>query len=101
MAVKRPQNASEGHKSEGHGRKSAAARESAIVALLTTRTFQEAATAAGVGERTIRRWLTTDSTFQADYADARAAVFDAAIGRMRTLSERAVATLESLLTSTT
>ena len=81
----------------GHGSKSDVVRERAIVALLAERTIGAAARRAGVGERTLRRWLTEDEAFQADLAAARAAAFDGGITRVQALMGRAVDTLEALL----
>jgi hypothetical protein len=44
---------------KGHGAKSDAVREQAILALLSERTIGQAAARCGVNERTLRRWLKT------------------------------------------
>ena len=97
---RRPQKASEGHKTGGHGQKSPTVREAAIVALLSSRRVPDAATAAGVSERTLRRWLASDEQFQLASAEARRAVFDRAVARLQGLTERAVDALEALLDMT-
>jgi hypothetical protein len=80
-----------------HGAKPAAVREQAIVALLSEPTIGEAAARCGIGERTLRRWLTDDEPFQAEYEAARHTTFQAAISRIPALTVRAVDTLAALL----
>ncbi|PYR30037.1 MAG: hypothetical protein DMF90_28565 [Acidobacteria bacterium] len=41
-----------------------------------------------VGVRTLRRWLTEDPEFQADYAAARKAAFEASMSRMQVLEAK-------------
>ena len=96
---KRPQQAAGGHETsqKGHGAKLEAVREAAVLALLSERTIGRAAVRCGVGERTLRRWLTEDIGFQADYAEARRATFIAGMGRIQALTVRAVDTLDDLL----
>ena len=48
---------SDRQKNNGHGRTATATRHKAVNALLTHRTLGEAAEAAGIAERTLRRWL--------------------------------------------
>ena len=81
----------------GHGAKTAAVREQAILALLSAPTIGEAAARCGIGESTLRRWLTDDAAFQAEYEAARHATFQAAINRIPALTVRAVDTLAALL----
>lgn len=81
----------------GHGAKPAAVRERAILALLSERTIGAAARRCGVDESTLRRWLTEDAGFQADYAAARTAMYEAGMSRIQALTSRAVDTLEDLL----
>ncbi|PYR30983.1 MAG: hypothetical protein DMF90_26540, partial [Acidobacteria bacterium] len=81
---------------KGHGTKPAPVREQAILALLSERTLELAAARANVGDRTLRRWLTEDTKFQADYAAARKAASEAGMSRMQALTSRAVNTLEDL-----
>ena len=97
--AKRPQQAVGGRETsgKGHGRKSEAVREQAILALLSERTIGRAAQRCGIGERTLRRWLTEDAAFQAEYEAARTVMFQAGMSRIQALTARAVDTLEDLL----
>jgi hypothetical protein len=99
---RRPQESAEVHGSarDGHGAKSAAVREQAILALLSEKSIGEAAARCNVNERTIRRWL-AEPEFQAEYQKARRAVFDVGISRVQALTGKAVDTLEALLTAKT
>jgi hypothetical protein len=81
----------------GHGAKPEAVREQAIVALLSEPSIGKAAAACGLGEKTLRRWLTDDAAFQAAYEAARRATFQAAISRIPALTVKAVDTLAALL----
>jgi hypothetical protein len=81
----------------GHGAKAGSVREKAVLALLSTSSLAAAAAAAGVGERTLRRWLANDSTFRQLYDDARENSFKAGLERVQLLMARAVSTLEELL----
>ena len=82
------------------GPKSAAVRERAVVVLLSEKTVTEAAAKAGVDESTLRRWLAGDEAFQAEYAAARTAAYQAGIYRAQALTGRAMDTLEELLDET-
>ena len=96
--ARRPQTTADERKTRvGHGAKTAAVREQAILALLSEPTIGEAATRCGIGERTLQRWLTEDAAFQAEYEAARRATFKAAISRIPALTVRAVDTLAALL----
>ena len=57
--------------------------------------------AAALAEQTLRRWLTEDAAFQAEYEAARHATFQAAIRRIPALTGRAVETLADLLGTST
>ncbi len=81
----------------GHGAKSQATRERAVLALLSEKTITDAAKKAGVDESTLRRWLSDDEAFQAEYAAAREAAYQAGIYRAQALTGRAMDTLEALL----
>jgi hypothetical protein len=83
----------------GHGAKTAAVREQAILALLSEPTIAQAAARCGIGEKTLRRWLAEDA-FKAAYETARRATFQAAISRIPALTVRAVNTLDDLLGKT-
>jgi alpha-beta hydrolase superfamily lysophospholipase len=97
--AERPQVAAGGRETgrKGHGAKSAPARERAILALLSERTMGQASARCGVGERTLRRWLTEDSEFKAEYEAARSVMFQVGMSRIQALAGRAVETLEDLL----
>ena len=95
-----PQSPADSRTSSGHGRKSPAVRDRALAALLSAPSIAAAAQVAGLDESTLRAWLKTDAPFQAAYAEARQAVFDAALGRIEILSATAVATLEGLMHDT-
>ena len=95
--AERPQKPADDRDLGGHGAKSGAVRERAILALLSERTIGQAAAKAEVNERTLRRWLSDDDGFKAEYAAARQATFQAGIGRVQALTARAVDTLEELL----
>jgi len=69
-------------------------QEDAIVALLSHRSIEEAAKAAGVGTRTLMRWL-KDPPFEKAYMAARRTAFRQSIARLQQMSGAAVATLGS------
>ena len=48
---------------DGRGTKSAAVRERAVMAMLTESSIGAAARRAGVGARTLRRWIADDAEF--------------------------------------
>jgi hypothetical protein len=81
----------------GHGAKTAAVREQAIVALLSEPSIGQAAARCKIGEKTLRRWLTDYTVFQAEFEAARHATFQAAISRIPALTVKAVDTLAALL----
>ena len=85
---------------KAHGAKSAAVREQAILALLSEATIGRAAEQCGVGERTLRRWLSEDGAFRAEFEAARHSTFEAGMHRIQALTSRAVDTLEDLLGAT-
>ena len=94
----RPQEAAEGRiGAVGHGSKTPAVRDRAVLALLSERSLSAAARKAGVAERTLRRWLADDDAFRRDLAQARRTVFEAGIGRAQVLSCKALDALEELL----
>ena len=95
--VRNPQVPADTRSKGGHGAKSAAVRERAVVALLSEKTVTEAAAKAGVDESTLRRWMSDDEVFQAEYAGARTAAYQAGIYRAQALTGRAMDTLEALL----
>ena len=100
-ANQRPQGSADNREKEatpkGHGAKTDAVREAAILALLTEKSIQLAAARCGVNERTLRRWLAEDDAFTAEYDAARKATCQAGIARVQALTARGVETLEELL----
>src|SRR5690349_516513 len=76
----------------GHGEKLNRKQEAAIAALLTAPTVTAAAGQAGVGERTLRRWLASPD-FRTAYRQARRDLVEGAIGRVQAATGQAVDTL--------
>ena len=76
----------------GHGSKLGRKQEEAIAALLTHRNIEEAAGAAGIGARTLLRWLKIPE-FQAVYRQARRDAFGQAIARLQQGTSAAATTL--------
>ena len=70
--------------------------EDAIAALLSQRNVDEAARSAGVGTRTLLRWM-KDPEFDAAYRAAKRAVFGQAIARLQQASGAAVTTLLKIM----
>lgn len=81
----------------GHGAKSAATRERAVLALLCEKTVTDAAKKAGIDESTLRRWLADDGAFKVDYAAARQVAFEVGMSRIEALAGKAVDALDDLL----
>jgi len=79
----------------GHGSKFGRKKEEAIAALLTHRSVEEAARAAGITGNTLVRWLKVPE-FQQAYREARRMAFGQAIGRLQQASAAAVTTLLKL-----
>ena len=71
-------------------------QEEAIAALLTQRNVEEAARAAGIGTRTLLRWMQVPE-FQKAYREARRAAFGQAIARLQQGTSAAATTLLKLL----
>ncbi len=69
----------------GHGQKLSRKEETAISALLTQGTLAEAASLAGIGEATLRRWLQRDD-FQAAYRHARRQAGSQAVAHLQRVS---------------
>ena len=67
------------------------------MALLSQRSLRQAARVAGTDERTLRRWLSDDASFQAAFAEARRSTFQIAMDRIQAVTGRAVEALEDLL----
>lgn len=88
---------SSGDRARGHGTKSDATRERAILALLSEASIGAAANRCGVSERTLRRWMTDDEAFKSELAAARTAMFQAGMHRVQALTSEAIDTLVSLM----
>jgi hypothetical protein len=71
-------------------------QEGAIAALLTQRNIEEAARAAGIGTRTLLRWMKLPE-FQIAYRAARREAFSQAIARLQQGTSAAATTLLKLL----
>jgi transposase-like protein len=71
-------------------------QEDAIAALLTQRNVEEAARAAGIGTRTLLRWMKL-AEFQTAYREARRAAFGQSIARLQQGTSAAATTLIKLL----
>ena len=71
-------------------------QEDAIAALLTQRNVEEAARAAGIGVRTLLRWLKLPE-FQSSYRQARRDVFGQAIARLQQGTSPAATTLLKIM----
>src|SRR5260370_21471102 len=67
-------------------------QEDAIAALLTQRNVEEAARAAGIGTKTLLRWLKLPE-FQAPYRQARPEAFGQAVARLQQGASAAATTL--------
>ena len=67
-------------------------QEEAIAALLTQRNIEEAARAAGVGARTLLRWMKLPE-FEKAYREARRAAFGQAVARLQQGTSAAATTL--------
>jgi hypothetical protein len=71
-------------------------QEEVIAALLTQRNMEEAARAAGIGTRTLIRWMKLPK-FQTAYREARRAAFSQSIARLQQGTSAAATTLIKLL----
>jgi hypothetical protein len=80
----------------GHGEKFRRKTEEAIAALLTQPTIREAAKTAGVGEKTLWRWL-QDEDFCQSYRKARRQVVQQAVTRLQQISGEAVEALRGIM----
>jgi histone acetyltransferase (RNA polymerase elongator complex component) len=80
----------------GHGAKFGRKKEEAIVALLTTRTVDEAARAAKISAKTLMRWQ-KEPEFDLAFRAAKRAAFGQAIARLHQLSSAAVSTLGKVM----
>lgn len=73
-----------------------AAQHHAVLALLNEPSIAQAARTAGVGERSLHRWL-RERAFMAEYRRARREAFGQAIGLTQRASASAVATLLKIM----
>ena len=71
-------------------------KEEAIAALLTQRNVEEAARAAGIGTRTLLRWMKLPE-FQVAYREARRAAFGQSIARLQQATSAAASTLLKIM----
>ena len=76
----------------GHGAKFGRKKEEAIAALLSQRNVEEAARVAGIGTRTLLRWMKLPE-FQVAYREARRAAFGQAVARLQQGASAAATTL--------
>jgi hypothetical protein len=76
----------------GHGQKFGRKKEEAIAALLSQRNLEEAARVAGIGTKTLLRWLEIPE-FQTAYREARRAAFSQSIARLQQGTAAAATTL--------
>jgi hypothetical protein len=81
---------------KGHGERLSRKQETAIVALLVSRTQQEAAKSIGVHPRTLTEWQ-RDPVFAAAFRDARRRAVDQAVTRLQQLCGKAVTTLDDAM----
>ena len=80
----------------GHGEKFGRKKEDAIAALLSQRNIDEAARTAGIGARTLLRWM-KDPEFDAAYRKARRLAFGQSVARLQQASGAAVSTLLKIM----
>ena len=76
----------------GHGEKFGRKKEEAIAALLSQRNLEEAARAAGIGTRTLLRWMQVPQ-FNAAYRKARRDAVSQSVARLQQATGAAVTTL--------
>ncbi len=81
----------------GHGTKFARKAEQAIAALLTRPSIEDAARMAGVGEKTLRRWI-QEPEFKARYLKARRDSVHQAMARIQQATGAAGTTILKLMT---
>jgi transposase-like protein len=85
------------HQMAGHGEKLGRKQEDAIAALLSQRNIEEAARAAGVGTRTLIRWLKL-AEFGKEYRKARREAVHQSIARLQQATGAASTIVLKLLT---
>lgn len=76
----------------GHGAKFGRKKEEAIIALLSQRSFEDAARVVGISTKTLMRWLKLPE-FEAAYQEARRATSAQSVARLQQASSAAVSTL--------
>jgi hypothetical protein len=81
----------------GHGTKFGRKMEGAITALLTRPSIEDAARVAGLGEKTLRRWL-REPQFNAQYLRARREGVSQAVARMQQATGAAGTVVLKLMT---
>jgi hypothetical protein len=81
----------------GHGTKLGRKQEEAIAALLSQRNVDQAARVAGLGARTLWRWM-KEPNFRAAYLQARGEAVSQAIARMQQATGAAGVTIPKLMT---
>jgi transposase-like protein len=81
----------------GHGEKLGRKQEEAIAALLTQRNIEEAARAAGVGTRTLIRWLKLPE-FGKEYRKARREAVQQSVARLQQATGAAASVVLKLMT---
>jgi hypothetical protein len=81
----------------GHGAKFGRKMEAAIAALVVRPSIEDAARAAGVGEKTLRRWM-REPEFKAQYLEARREGVHQAVGRMQQATSAAGTVILKLMT---
>jgi len=80
----------------GHGAKFGRKKEEAIAALLSQRNIEEAARVAGIGTRTLLRWLKLPD-FQSAYRQARRQAFSQSIARLQQGCSAAATTMLKIM----
>jgi transposase-like protein len=81
----------------GHGEKLGRKQEEAIAALLSQRNIEEAARAAGVGTRTLIRWLKLPE-FRKEYRKARREAVHQSVARLQQATGAAASVVLKLMT---
>jgi hypothetical protein len=80
----------------GHGQKLSRKKEQAIAALLSQPSIGGAAKKAGIGEKTLFRWLQLDE-FKRTYKTARRQVIDQTIAQIQSVMSKEVQTLLNVM----
>ena len=92
LAILPPNDGSAWQEMAGSSSKITRKQEEAIVALLAQRSIEEAARVAGVGARTLYRWM-GEPEFDAAYRTAKRTAFRQSVARLQQASSAAVSTL--------